>query len=334
MEERGLLTQLVAMSDRTTHDAALHITTPFVGRNYAIGYQECRRTDVVRDHAQRRMVQIFGLGLTASCSDQVLEQINLVVAVHVLQDGRQTLQTHASVHAGSGQRLHIPLLVHVELHEHVVPDFDETVTVFIGRSGRATGDVFAVVVEDFRAGATRAGVGHHPEVVGLVTAAFVVANANHALWRQTDFLGPDVVCLVIFRIHRGQQLFLGQLVHLCQQLPCPLEGFTLEVVTKRPVAQHFEEGMVACGVTHILQVIVLATCTQAGLHRCSSVVRAFVGTQEHILELDHARVGEHQCGVVAGHQRTGFHDGVALGCKKFQERLADVRNGEFGSAHG
>ncbi len=111
----------------------------------------------------------------------VLEQVDLVVAVHMLQDGRQALQAHARVHARCGQRRDVALLVHVELHEHVVPDFDETVAIFIGRTGRATGNVRAVVVENFRARAAGAGVGHHPEVVGLVAPAFVVADADHAL---------------------------------------------------------------------------------------------------------------------------------------------------------
>ena len=280
------------------------------------------------------MLQIAGAGFTGSGLDQVLEQVDLVVAVHVLQNGSQTLQTHAGVHARCGQRLDVALLVHVELHEHVVPDFDETVAVFIGRARRATGNVFAVVVEDFRARTARAGVSHHPEVVGLVTSALVVANADHALWRQANFLGPDVIGLVVFSVHRRQQTLLGQLVDLGQQLPSPLQRLTLEVVAERPVAQHFKESVVARGVAHVFQVVVLATGAQAGLHRSCAVIGALVGTQEHVLELDHARVGEHQSGVVTGHQRAGFHNGVALGCKKVQERLADVRNGEFGSAHG
>jgi hypothetical protein len=39
----------------------------------------------------------------------------------------------------------------------------------------------AVVVEDLAARGRRAGVGHHPEVVALVLAALVVADADHAL---------------------------------------------------------------------------------------------------------------------------------------------------------
>src|SRR5256885_17228584 len=68
--------------------------------------------------------------------------------------------------------------------------------------------------------------------------------ADHALGRQADFLGPDVVGLVVLGVDRGQQAFLGQLVDLGQQLPGPLERLALEVVAEGPVAQHLEEGVV------------------------------------------------------------------------------------------
>jgi hypothetical protein len=58
-----------------------------------------------------------------------------------LQDRGQALQAHAGVDAGRGQLLHAAVGLHVELHEHVVPDLDEAVAVFVGLPGRAAGDV-------------------------------------------------------------------------------------------------------------------------------------------------------------------------------------------------
>ena len=112
--------------------------------------------------------------------------------------------------------------MHFKLHEHVVPNFNKAVAVFFGAAGWAAGNMRAVVVKDFGARSTRAGVGHHPKVVTLVAPALVVANANHALRRQADVLGPNVVSLVVFLVHGGQQAVFGQLVHLGQQLPGPL----------------------------------------------------------------------------------------------------------------
>ena len=55
--------------------------------------------------------------------------------------------------------------LHIELHEHMVPDFNETVAVFVRAAGRAAGNVRPVVVKNFRARTARASVGHHPKIV-------------------------------------------------------------------------------------------------------------------------------------------------------------------------
>ena len=251
----------------------------------------------------------------------------------MLQDGSQALEAHACVHARRGQTSDAAVFSHVELHEHVVPNLDEAVAIFIRAAGRAAWDVVTVVVEDFRTRAARAGVGHHPEVVALVAATFVVANANHALGWQANFFGPNVIGFVVFLVDGGQQTLRGQLVDLGQQLPRPLERLTLEVVTKRPVAQHFKEGVVARGVAHVFQVVVFATGAQAGLHRGGTHVRALVFAQEHVFELDHARVGEHQGGVVARHQWARGHDGVAFGLEEVQKCFANIGDGELGCSH-
>src|SRR5690606_39001654 len=128
---------------------------------------------------------------------QALEQVDLVVRVDVLQHGADALQAHAGVHGGRRKRVQHAVRSSIELHEHVVPDLDVAVAVFLGRAGRAAPDVLAVVVADLGAGAARAGVAHRPEVVGGVGRALVVADAHHALGRDADFLGPDVVGLVV-----------------------------------------------------------------------------------------------------------------------------------------
>ncbi len=183
MEEGSLLAQLVTVTNRAANDAALHITAAFVGRNHTVGHQEGGSADVVSNHLERRCAQVFDMCFAASSLDQCLEQVDLVIAVHVLQDGSQTLQPHAGVHARRGQLHDRAIFLHIELHEHVVPDLNEAVAVFVRRAGRATGNVFAVVVENFRARTAGTGVGHHPEVVALVLAAFVVADADDALGR-------------------------------------------------------------------------------------------------------------------------------------------------------
>jgi hypothetical protein len=129
----------------------------------------------------------------------------------VLQHRGQAFQAHAGVDAGLGQLVHhvrAALLVDltIELHEHVVPDLDVAVAVFIRRARWAAGDLRAVVVEDLGAWSAGAGVAHHPEVVGGERGALVVADAHDALGRHADVLVPDLIGLVVVSIDGDPEL--------------------------------------------------------------------------------------------------------------------------------
>ncbi|MPN51003.1 hypothetical protein SDC9_198644 [bioreactor metagenome] len=148
--------------------------------------------------------------------------------------------------------MHDAGFVPVVLHEDVVPDLDVAIAVFLRAPRGAAPDVLAVVVEDLGAGAAGAGVAHHPEVVGGVAGALVVADADHPLGRHAHFLGPDVVGLVVLGVHRHPQLLGGQLEDLGEQFPGVGNGVALEVVAEGKVAQHLEEGVVPGGVADVL----------------------------------------------------------------------------------
>jgi hypothetical protein len=180
-----------------------------------------------------------------------------------------------------------------------------------------------VVVEDLAARAAGAGVAHHPEVVGLVAPALVVADAHDALGRQADHLVPDVVGLVVLGVDGGPQALGRQLEVDGQQLPRVLQRVVLEVVAEAEVAEHLEEGVVARGVTHVLEVVVLAAGADALLRRRRAAVGPLVEAEEDILELVHAGVGEEQRRVVAGHHGTGGDDLVPLRGEVVQEGGAD-----------
>src|SRR5690606_27637258 len=117
---------------------------------------------------------------------------------HLVPSAQHTFPTRrssdlAGIDTGLGQRREVAGRVAIELHEDQIPDLDIAVTVFVGRARRATPDVGTVIVENFGTGAAGAGIGHLPEVVGSVTRALVVANANDAFARHADFVRPDVV---------------------------------------------------------------------------------------------------------------------------------------------
>ncbi len=308
------------MADRAPDDPPQHIATALVARDHAVDDQEGAGADMVGDHLERGRAKIGRPGELRRGGDQVTEKVDVVVAVHALQHRGEAFESHAGIDAGLGQRRQHAVVVAVELHENQVPDLDVAVAL-VRRARRPTRDRRAVIVEDFAARAAGAGVGHLPEVVRRVGRAPVVADAHHALRRHADGVGPCGVGLVVGLIHRDPELVGGQLVDLGQQLPRVGDRLALEIVAERPVAEHFEERVVACGVADVLQVVVLAPRAQATLHVGGADITALVGAQKDILELHHAAVGKKQCRIVAGHERRRRNDGMAPG-GKIVEKLA------------
>ena len=97
--------------------------------------------------------------------DQRLEQVDVVIVVDALQDGGDALQPHAGVDRRARQVDAVARRDLLVLHEDEVPDLDEAIAILVGAAGRAAGNVLAVIVEDLRARAARAGVAHLPEIV-------------------------------------------------------------------------------------------------------------------------------------------------------------------------
>ena len=216
VEEGGAGAQFVTVADRAADDAAQDKAASLIAGNHTVGEQERAGADVVRQHLEAGAFHVRGGSFAGGSGDQRQEQVDLVVGVHMLQHGRNTLQAHAGINRGLGQRMHHAGLVTIELHEHVVPDLNVAVAVFVRRSGRAAPDVFAVVVENLGARTAGAGVTHHPEVVGSVAGALVVADADYTPGRDAHCLCPDVVGLVVLGVDRDPEFVLRQLVDLGQ----------------------------------------------------------------------------------------------------------------------
>ena len=62
---------------------------------------------MVGDHPQGIVVQVIHTQYPGRWLDQRLEQVDLVVAVHVLHHRGDALQAHAGIHRGLGQRVHL-----------------------------------------------------------------------------------------------------------------------------------------------------------------------------------------------------------------------------------
>ncbi len=248
---------------------------------------------MIGDDLEGIVVEIGDAGFFRRGFDQRLKQIDVIVAVHVLQHRRDALQAHTGIDAGFGQGMQGALLVAVELHEHQIPNFDVAIAIGIGAARRPAGDVRAMVVKNFRAGAAGAGVTHLPEVIALVGfAAGRVAHAHNALLRHADVVGPMVIGFVVGLINGHPKLFFRQAVFLSDQFPREADGILLEIIAEAEIAEHFEKRMVARGVADVFQVVVLASGAHAALRGGGAVVGALVLAEEYVFKLHHACVGE------------------------------------------
>ena len=91
--------------------------------------------------------------------------------------------------------------------------------------------------------------------------------------------------------------------------------------------------MVARGVTHVFQIVVLTARPQTGLHRSGTHVGTFIRSQKYVLELHHAGIGEHQSRIVTGYERAAGHDGMVFGGKKVEKGFANIGNTKHGLGH-
>src|SRR6185369_16468537 len=117
-------------------------------------------------YAQRRIThQIVpaDAGDVADRAQQIAEQIDLVVGMHTLRDGRNALETHPGIDARFRQRSERAVGRTIELRKHQIPELDETITVLIRRTRRAAGYFRSVVVEDLGARSARPCIAHRPE---------------------------------------------------------------------------------------------------------------------------------------------------------------------------
>ena len=64
----------------------------------------------------------------------------------------------------------------------------------------------------------------------------------------------------------------------------------------------------ARGIAHVLEIVVLAAGPHAALRGHGPPIRPLVRAEEHVLELDHPRVGEEERRVVARHEQAARHD--------------------------
>ena len=77
------------------------------------------------------------------------------------------------------------------------------------------------------------------------------------------------------------------------------------------------------GVTHVIQVVMLAACAYTFLAGNRAYIVAPVQTQEAVLKLVHPRIGKQQGWVIGRNQGAGGNTGVSLRFKVTQESFTN-----------
>src|SRR6185312_14283035 len=265
-----------------------------------------------------------GLSQRLARGDQATEQVDLVIVVDALENRGDALQAHPGVDAllrQLGYDLARRLLI---LHEDEVPDLDEAVAVLVRASWRPACEVLAMVVEYLGTGPAWAIVAHRPEIV-------LGRDLDDPAVGKTADLLPQAERLVIGVIDGSGQPAGAQPPLLGDQVPGELDRAVLEIIAKREIAEHFEEGVVAGGVTDIVEIVVLAARADAFLGARGGLVRPRLEPGEHVLERHHAGVDEHQRRVVVRHQWRRPDPRMAILLEKIEEGTADVVRRNHGS---
>ena len=270
VEEGLFLTQEgVTVTHGPAQDTADYIAGLGIRRQLTVGNREGDGADVVGNHTHGDVnLGVFAVGLAAEAAnllDDGLEHVGIVVRGLALQSHTEAFETHTRIDYPGRQRLERTVGLAVVLHEHEVPDLDylrvalvhEREAIDLGPLGIAT-----QVDVNFGAGTAGTRIAHFPEVVVTVTVDNVLLGQMSLPVR-----GSLVVALEPFGSialeHRSIQAVGIDFEHIDQIFPGPVDGLFLEVVAKRPVAQHLEHGMVIGIETHLFQIVVLAAHAQA-----------------------------------------------------------------------
>ena len=313
-------------TDDTAQQATQDVAAPLVARGDPVEDEHQAGTAVVGDDAETDVVGVRGvvlgrLGvagldelLTAAVGrtgevlgdlDHRSEEVGLVDVLDTLEDAGDALDTHTGVDVLLGQRAHdlevvlTDALAALILHEHEVPQLD--VPGVVDDRSAVLPVLLATVVVDLRAGAARAGDAHRPVVVGH-------AEALDPLFGDTDLLVPDLGGLVVVEVDGDPKAVLVQsesalVDRVGEQRPGVADRAFLEVLAEGEVAGHLEEGVVAGGDAHFLDVEGAHTLLDGGGGAVGE--RRVLLAQEVGLEGHHAGVDEEQVRVVEDQRGAG-----------------------------
>lgn len=303
----GPTEDLTAVTDGSAENATENVASALVGWDSAISQGGSESSSVV-SHGTVSEVNAVGvlaanlaLVLTGRVGAQLAEsgeerhkEVGVVVGAQVVETGDKTLETHTGINAALRQRRELTAGLTVELHEDKIPNLENIGVVHVHELGAVT--IANSIVVNLRARAAGTSVAHLPEVI-LDTAGNNVVLRQALEPQSLGFLISGNAALLIAAEVRGIESARIEAVDLGEKVESEVNCLRLEVVAERPVAKHLEESVVVHVLADILQVVVLAACTNALLTvACTSQAPEFGVfvrvAQEYCLVLAHSGVHE------------------------------------------
>ena len=147
--------------------------------------------------------------------------------------------------------MHDTFFIAVILHKNNIPNFNETIAIFIFRSRRSTRYMISVVIENFGTWTTWACITHHPKIIRCIFGAFIITNADNFFRLNADYFGPDVISFIIFTVDCNQKSFFGYFVNFSEEFPCILNGIFFKIITKTKVSEHFKKSVMSCCIPYV-----------------------------------------------------------------------------------
>ena len=310
--------KLHGVADGPADQPAQNIALIDVGRGNppGVAQNEGCTADMIRNDAERLdCIGAFFIFVAADGGDagqNGRERIGIKHALSPLQRGNGAIQPHAGVHILLGQGLKAPFPQLVVFHEHIVPNF-KVFSAGAGRIAMLAALGLARIIKDFRiraAGACHAG--RAPPVVLFFQIKDVAGVHAHLHPAVMGFGIPGRVVIpgkageIKLALIDAKPFFIGE------ELPAPGDGFLLEIIPQRPIAQHFKERAVG-RIPHLVNI----AGAHAFLHIRQALARGVLFAHEIGHKGMHARGSEQHRGVVFRNEGSGRNLRVAALLKEF-----------------
>ena len=313
----------IGVAHGSPDDPAQHEAAGLVAREHAVADEHRGRASVFGEHPHGEAVPIVvvagsvrATGGAAGLLDERCQEIGLPDGVDALQQAEDPLEPGPGVDRGAGQRRAGAIRRLVVLHEDQVPELHVAVTVRVLQRPALGTEVRTAVEVQLGARTTRARLPHLPEVV-------LVAEALDALHRHADDVVPDLLGLVVTGVDGDPDAVAVEPPVLGDELPAVGDRQLLEVVPEAEVAHHLEEHEMALGPADVVEVVVLATGTDALLRADGPAERRHLVADEIRLERHHAGDVEQDCRVVWDETRR-WHRRVLATREEVEEGLAEL----------